>query len=531
MHTYRSFQTLVTPQSEPISGSNQVANNAGGYAFPVDDWTRLERFLILGSESGTYYVGEREFTKQNAQAVMRCISVDGMRVLRTVAEISTTGRAPKNEPALFTLALAISFGDAATKATTSDVLQNVARTGTHLLHFVAYARQFRGWGRALKNAVRDWYLSKPSGELAYQVVKYQSRDKWSHRDLLRLTHPKAHTAGNLNDVLYWTVKGWPDIGPDAPESDAIKLIWAFEAAKRATNAREVVKLIEEFGLTREMVPTEMLNDPGVWMALLNAMPMTAMIRNLATMTRVGTLAQMSAGTALVVDRLSNVEVLQRSRIHPVQLLAALKTYSQGRGERSKNTWVPIQRIVDALDSAFYVSFGNVPATGKRFLIGLDVSGSMDWTQVNGVPNLTCHDAQATMALVTATVEPNHAFVAFDTQGYAPAISPRMRLDNVVSAIKAYGGGGTDCSIPIRAATELSHPVDVFVIYTDNETWAGNIHPVQALTQYRQKTGINAKLAVVAMASNHVSIAADDAGMLNVVGFDTNAPALIGDFAK
>ena len=74
--------------------------------------------------------------------------------------------------------------------------------------------------------------------------------------------------------------------------------------------------------------------------------------------------------------------------------------------------------------------------------------------------------------------------------------------------------------------------DVFVVYTDSETWAGNIHPAQALRQYREQTGISAKLVVVGMVSNGFTIAdPNDVGMLDVVGFDTAAPAVIADFAK
>ncbi len=44
--------------------------------------------------------------------------------------------------------------------------------------------------------------------------------------------------------------------------------------------------------------------------------------------------------------------------------------------------------------------------------------------------------------------------------------------------------------------------------------------MQALRDYRKKTGIAAKLVVVGMVSNGFSIAdPDDGGMLDVVGFD------------
>src|SRR6185295_12163185 len=101
----------VTPQSAPIPGSNQVPNSAGGYAFPVDDWIRLDRFLILGSEGGSYYAGETALTRENAGAVLRCIAADGVRTIARIVEISEQGRAPRNDPALFALALATAVGD------------------------------------------------------------------------------------------------------------------------------------------------------------------------------------------------------------------------------------------------------------------------------------------------------------------------------------------------------------------------------------------------------------------------------------
>jgi 60 kDa SS-A/Ro ribonucleoprotein len=75
-------------------------------------------------------------------------------------------------------------------------------------------------------------------------------------------------------------------------------------------------------------------------------------------------------------------------------------------------------------------------------------------------------------------------------------------------------------------------IDTFCVYTDSETWAGRIHPVQALEQYRQAMGIPARLVVVGMVSNNFSIAdPNDPGMLDVVGFDTAAPQLITSFSR
>ena len=75
-------------------------------------------------------------------------------------------------------------------------------------------------------------------------------------------------------------------------------------------------------------------------------------------------------------------------------------------------------------------------------------------------------------------------------------------------------------------------VDTFVVYTDSETWAGDVHPSEALKQYRETTGIPARLVVVGMTSSGFSIAdPTDAGMLDVVGFDTATPNIISSFSK
>ena len=103
--------TRRVPQWAPIPGSDQVPNSAGGFAWAVDDWTRLRRFLVLGSEGGSYYASEWKLTRENAKTVERCVREDGTRAVAEIVRVSDEGRAPKNDPALFALALAAGLGD------------------------------------------------------------------------------------------------------------------------------------------------------------------------------------------------------------------------------------------------------------------------------------------------------------------------------------------------------------------------------------------------------------------------------------
>jgi len=519
------FSKSRTPQSEPIPGSTQRPNSAGGYAWGVDDWTRLDRFLILGTEGGSYYASERALTRDNASAVERCVGADGPRVVRRIVEISDAGRAPKNDPAIFALAMAAKLGDFEARRAAHAALARVCRTGTHLMHFASYLELFGGWGRGSRSAVARWFNDRGASSVAYQAVKYQARDGWSLRDLLRLSHPRAAT--EAHQLLYrWMVDG--ELASPAPE--ALAIVDAFEQAKVATSAQTIARLVREHDLPREAIPTQWLVDAAVWEALLERMPMTAMIRNLATMTRVGLIRPLSAATKRVVERLSDSQRLREARLHPIAVLAALLTYQSGKSVKGGSEWKKVGAVVDALDEAFYRTFRVIEPSNERTLLALDVSGSMDSGVVAGVPGLTPRIAAAAMALVTAATEPQHAFVGFSTELVELDISSKQRLDRVAASMRGLPFAGTDCAQPMIWAKRRKIAVDKFVIYTDSETWAGGVHPAQALVDYRKATGIAAKLVVVGMISNGFTIAdPNDAGMLDVVGFDTATPAVISSF--
>lgn len=543
-HLSTRLRRLATPQAEPIPGSAQVPNSAGGYAWDVGPWARLDRFLVLGTEGGTFYVGERALTRDAAKSVEACLAEDGERVVRRVVEISESGRAPKNDPALFVLAMAAGLGSDATRRAALAALPAVARTGTHLFHFLAYVKAFRGWGRGVRSAVGRWYTRKAPADLAYQVLKYQARDGWTHRDALRLAHPAPPSVAH--DLLFrYAVKGWEGV-LELRGTDDVGIVERIEAvqALRAMSPAEAARVIRTYRLTREMVPSELLAHAVVWEALLEGMPINAMVRNLGTMSKVGLLAPGSDASRTVAARLADGSAIRAARLHPLALLVALRTYAQGHGMRSAAQWDAVPQVVDALDGAFYLAFGNVTPTGKRTLLALDVSGSMV-SPVHGMPFVTCREASAAMALVTAATEPHYRMVGFTNgphpsmhsgmglgSGLTPlAVSPRQRLDDAVTSIARLPMGGTDCALPMVVATRERWAVDTFVVYTDNETWAGAIHPAQALREYRERMGIAAKLVVVAMASNGFSIAdPGDPGMLDVVGFDTATPQVIAEFA-
>lgn len=515
--------TRSTPQRERTPGrTDEVENSAGGFVFGLDDWARLSRFLILGVDGGTYYVGARDLAIGNADVVLRCLAEDGRRTVNMALDVSREGRAPSNDPVLFVLACAAASPDLDTRRYALGNLDEAVRTGTHLFNFVRFAQSRRGWGRGLASAVARWYTERTPDQLAYQVVKYRQRNGWSHRDVLRKAHPVTADP-DLNAVLRFAA-GQP------AEHHEPRIIEGYRKLTEASDADEAAALVREYEMPWEAVPSEWMAGDKVWRALLDAdsLPLGALLRNLGVLTNRGVIAQGSQATRDITARLTNLDLLKKARIHPVGVLNALVTYRNGTS-RGGVEWTPIPAVCDALDGAFYGTFGNVERTGKRMMLALDVSGSMSFAPCNGAA-FTAREGSAAMAMVTESVEDDPIMVGFSGGLMHLDISSRRRLDDNVKAISDLPFDRTDCALPMLAATQNNLDVDTFVVYTDNETWAGNVKPHQALEQYRQKAGHDARLVVVGMTATGFTIAdPTDPGMLDVVGFDTATPNVIGAF--
>lgn len=538
-------QSQRTPQNQPLPGTTQVKNSAGGYVWEVSQWERLKRFLILGSEGGSYYASEEALTAENAKNLLACILEDGVRVVETLVEISDEGRAPKNDPAIFALAMASAHGDEATRAKALAALPTVCRTATHLFTFVEFIKGMRGWGRGLRTAIGAWYSEKESKQIAYQVIKYRNRNGWTHTDTLRKAHPKPK--GDSQKALFqWITRRdeakWKD-ELSSPDDEALAFVWAFERVQEAKELKTILKLIRDYDLPREALPTQWLNDAAIWEALLEKMPMTAMIRNLGNMAKSGLLKPNTNAEKQVVQRLTDAKILRNARVHPIALLSALRVYGGGTalhggtrfgyyGAPKNQDWTPTAKVMDALDTAFDMAFKHIEPSNKRLMLAIDVSGSMDVGMVAGVAGLTPREGAGAMAMVTARTEPNHSFMAFSHTLVPLNISAKMRLDNVTETMRKIPMGGTDCALPMIYALKERIPVDTFVVYTDSETWFGKMHPTAALREYRDKMGIPAQLIVVALVGNRFSIAdPNDKGMLDMIGFDASAPNVMADFIR
>lgn len=523
------------PQTEAASPA-QAENNAGGFSFVVDVWTRVRRFLILGAEGGSFYVGERKLILENAKAIQEAIKLDPAKLIGIIVEVSDKALAPKNDPAIFALALAASSADLVARKLAYDAFPKVCRTSTHLFHFLTSVQGLRGWSKGLRKAVATWYMRQRPDQLETQVIKYRQRDGWTHRDVLRLAHVKPWST-HAQDVFQYVVAR--DAGKELPKSlEGLPVIKNFETAQGfAGDPKAVAALLKsiEGKLPWEALPTDVLKDPNVWRQLVPTLGLTALVRNLGKLSAIGVLPAVGAGlnddVQAVYNRLTDVEAIKKSRMHPMDFLLAAKVYGQGHGNKGSLTWPVSAPIVDALEKAFYLAFQNVVPTGKRFLIGLDVSGSMGNSLTTGQP-ISCREAGAALTTVIKRTEPWTEVMAFGHDFVPLNVGATETVRELCRRVNGLPFQRTDCSLPMEYAIKHKLNVDVFVVITDNETFAGKRHPHVALEDYRKRFNPNAKLVVMGMAANEFTIAdPSDAGMMDVAGLDSSFPSILSAFVR
>lgn len=580
----KSYAAVVNaPQPQSVQTSpEQIRNNAGGFVYAADMWTRLNRFLVLGTESNSYYVNAEQKTFQAYDVIQSCLKADGFRTVDMAVKVSQEGIAPKNDAALWVMALACS-----PKYASADVVKYalanmrlVARTLSYLYQFIEMVQQSRGWGRGLRAAVSNWFDEMGFHGTTYQAIKYRQRNGWTGRDVLRLAHPKFNNA-ELNAIYRWLTNGmtgmserkvkrvaksgsytqeYPSVAAALPpivkafeaiqqmqksgtvvstadwevstEIDPTNILVMLPIEQGKTVVDEAVRLINKFGLTWEMLPTEMLTEAKIWAALIPNLPYTALMRNLANMTRSKVFANRELLT-LVCDRLKNEEAIIRARIHPINILAAQMTYAQGKGMKGQNTWEPERRIVEALQDAFPLAFKGIAATGKRILVALDISGSME-AKVNGMEYLSCIQASAALAVSILGSEPDADCVNFNSVATRSELSPRNRLDVSMKYMEQVNDGSTNCAAPFNYALKqldsgaINSMYDAVILITDTQTWIGNAHTDVAIAKCRQRNPAM-RVVEVALEVNEFTLEKENPLTLRIAGLDSSAPKLINEF--
>lgn len=527
--------------------ATETLNSCGKAIYEVSDITFLKRFLFLGAENGTYYITNNDLVNQHVKCIEKLINNENNHKLLLDTIDEYVNKAFKKDYVLLALArCCVEQKYPALRDEAYKLVNKVCKIPTHLFLFIEFYEilskkhyNSTGWNKKHKQFIAHWYLTKDPRNLLYLVTKYQNRNNWKHRDVLRLSHIKA--SGSIYDYIFKyittdleTFNAKCKDAQNKPEniSEITEYIVDYENIKTYTTFDEnVLALIEKQQFVREHLSTQILDNVQVWNALCKKMPFTAMLKTLNKITKIGLFEKYPETLNTLIEKLNSKEAITKSNVHPLQILIALKTYSTGSGFKGTLSWTPNRTLCNALNDSFKLSFSNVKPTNKRYSIALDVSGSMGCCSVAGIECMNARELSVAFAMILRDIELKCEINGFSSKFIPLDISPLASLEKNIDSVSGLPFNNTDCSIPMMNAIENDKKVDVFIIITDSETNCNRIKPSEALKRYREHSGIkNAKLIVVAMAANKFTLAdPNDPNMLDIVGFSESTYDAIQEF--
>jgi 60 kDa SS-A/Ro ribonucleoprotein len=453
------FQELLE-QYDSIQ-SDVVTNYAGGQTYTRSLKERVVQALCVGRFGDTFYASKLRLEEEAIEVLNEARVSDPEFLARAIVYGRETGFL-KDAP-ITGLAI-LSGGGAKAKPLFEKVFNRVIQTPDDLRKFVTLCKSgtvpgVKTLGGYRRSAVKAW-VSTLSG---YHAVKYGSSASkgFTLQDIVALTHPKAEDPA-VAERLGWLKRGRKALGNNRKLNPQIR---AAEALKLVNDEAVQVSLIRSGKLPAEFViPAVTKMTPAIWRELLHNAPIFNLLRNLVTFTRHGVFKE-DVEVAYAVEKLTNVKLIEHSRILPFRFFDAWKKYVLVEGNDS--------RIADALSTAANLSFVNMPTLGGRTVaIGSDVSGSMGSTvSLKGQTRFVDIAGIFTGALLRQ-IEGRAIPLPFQHR-----VITRHGLsghdDILVTAEKVSEllGGGTALGAPIQHLLDHKVKADVFIGITDNEDWA------------------------------------------------------------
>jgi 60 kDa SS-A/Ro ribonucleoprotein len=196
-----------------------------------------------------------------------------------------------------------------------------------------------------------------------------------------------------------------------------------------------------------------------------------------------------------------------------------------------------QKIKAALHKAAEVACGNIPELPGPVVIGLDVSGSMG-SPVTGrrgrgaTSTMRCVDVAALFAAAILRRNPESVVIPFDTSAYEAKVDPSDSVLSLAERLAKYGGGGTNCSLPLAAANAryANRRFAGCVLVSDQESWVGNgrLGSTAVMTEWQEfvrnqvrlhgKGFAGPKLVCINLQAYTTTQAPERSDILNVGGF-------------
>jgi 60 kDa SS-A/Ro ribonucleoprotein len=479
-------------------------NEHGAPAYALTPKQALAQYAATGCLGATFYAGAEE---QLAKVLELCASVEPEFVAKTAVYARQRGFM-KDTPALL-----LAFLAANDVRLLAQAFPRVVDNGKMLRNFVQIVRSGvagrKSLGTAPKRLVREW-LDARDPSVVFRASVGQSP---SFADLLKMVHPKPRDPER--EALYGYL-----VGRRVDAAALPALVREFEAFKAGDRA------------SVPDVPFQMLTalelGAAEWTAIARRAPWQMTRMNLNTFARHGVFDQPGL-TELVAHRLADPEQVKKARVFPYQLMVAYA---------SADARVPAA-VRDALQDAMEVAISNVPGVRGKVYVFPDVSGSMQ-SPVTGYRKgsttaVRCVDVAALVAAAVLRRNPRTEVLPFEQDVVQRlGLNPRDSVMTNAQKLAAVGGGGTNCSAPLRLLNQRKAEGDLVVYVSDNESWVDarggrGTETMREWAAFKQRNP-RARMVCIDVQPYGTVQAAESADVLNVGGFSDQVFELLADFA-
>ncbi|WP_164104383.1 TROVE domain-containing protein [Candidatus Laterigemmans baculatus] len=514
-----------------------VVNEAGGPAYQYSTKHALAQMAATGTFGNVFYA-----TAQNQLDTMRSLidQVDDNEFLAKLAVYSRERAYMKDMPAA--LLVVLSKRDTALMHRVFDrVADNgrVLRTAFQMTRSGQFGR--KSLSSSLQRAFQRWLNEASVGKLLSASIGNDP----SLRDILRMARPTPKD--NMRRALFgWLTDKQVDKWAPATEADLPAAVQSLIAYRGADSAEAQTLIAGDLQVRWDLL-ADAAKGPMVWKAIARQMGPQALRMNLNTLLRHDVFQDGEGADSEIIDyvagQLADPAAIARSRQFPYQFLAA---YLNASAE------VP-HKIKAALHDAAEIACGNVPTLAGPVIIGLDTSGSMGcpvtgWQGRGRASKMRCVDVAALFAAAILRRNPDSVVVPFDTRAYDAKIDPSDSILSVSERLSKYGGGGTDCSIPLREANQRysKRKFAGIVLVSDNESWinggrffgsgrggsTGVVTEWEKFKKAQRKNGIaDPKLVCIDIAPYGHTQASDRADILNIGGFSDAVFNVVSSFLE
>ncbi|XP_013775576.1 60 kDa SS-A/Ro ribonucleoprotein-like [Limulus polyphemus] len=505
--------------------------------------SRLLRFLHIGTEAHCYAPGNKQFSLEN----IHCIDRNSQELaVKEIARVAKEGLSVYPDALSFALAVCSHSQDIRTKNAAYSALKEICLTAGGLFSFVHYGEEVSkpttGWGRSRRTAVANWYKVDPK-KLAALVTRVVSHHGWTHKDLLRLVHLKTENKA-LAAIYKYITHGYEATEKEFSGEDAsseVKEILAYLKAvhelKHAADEQKAVHLIETHDLSFEHIPTKLLKSEEIWLCLISRLPVRVLVAQLPRLHRLGFLKHKSPVFKPLLERLNTEITLAVNNLNPLQtfiIIKHLEILQKGPADKTVFHIHKHSQLNNTLQMLQRSSFKMVQSTNKRYLVAIDIRGSMfHGRKTSGCRYLCSADAACLVLMALAQAESGRlTTLVFSKDGLEEIeVDKEMSHGDVFKKLRETPMGTVNLAGPLQWAKEKKKSFDVILICTDNQIQP-EVHPVDAFKDYRKDLDLpQARLVVCAFSSKDNFLApSDDPDVLHVAGFDENVLQVIQDFA-